>query len=88
MKPLTQLEERLAGEGGEAVRSEIRQRLRATEARLEHFLATQLLTPEEFKRGSVLQHAYRAAAEFIDCIAQRGLSAASSHSTLEGGNAP
>ncbi len=51
---LTELTERLASEGSQALRQELANKLAAMEARLRNTLATQLLTREEFERATLL----------------------------------
>lgn len=83
MKPLTELEERLVAEGGDAFRSEISQKLRATQARLDQLLTMERQAPEEFKRLSVLQEACRAAREVIDYEAEVRIHEASHQTTIK-----
>lgn len=57
MAYLTELEERLAGEGSETLRLEITQKMAAFERNLRHLMATKLLAPGEFERATVLARA-------------------------------
>jgi len=62
---MTELQERLDGEASDALRQELHQKMAAMEARLRHSLSTQLLTPTEFERVTLLATAAEAAQKVI-----------------------
>ena len=65
MAYMTELQERLDGEQSDALRQELHQKMVAMEARLRHSLSTQLLTPPEFERITLLATATEAAQKVI-----------------------
>lgn len=62
---MTELQERLDGEASDALRQELHQKMAAMEARLRYSLSTQLLTPPEFERLTLLARAAEVAQKVI-----------------------